>query len=315
MAAPIDLNLLRAFAAVHGSGSFSAAATQLGVPRSTVSRAVLALEAELGQQLFQRTTRRVTITRVGLSLFDRVAPQLESLAGALSDLPEAGDEPAGLLRLTATADLGSMVLAEAATRFTQRYPRAEVEVALTDRLVDLVREGFDLALRLTTSKPKSSSLIARKVGTVVLQLYAAPSYLARRPAPRTPDAVAEHDWVSYATLPIALSSSCARRVIDVVPRVRGNDMFFVREALRAGAGLGVLPTFLADAAVASGDLVRVLPEWVVFSSKVLLVRPAHRQAARKVQAFQELLLELLRQRPISTLVDRRRGTPMLPRTS
>ena len=298
MTAPIDLNLLRAFAAVHGSGSFSAAAAQLGVPRSTVSRAVLALEAELGQQLFQRTTRRVTTTRVGLSLFDRVAPQLESLAGALSDLPEAGQEPAGLLRLSATADLGAMVLAEAATRFTQRYPQAQVEVALTDRLVDLVREGFDLALRLT-SRPATSSLVARKVGTVLLQLYAAPSYLARRPAPRTPAAVAEHDWVSYTTLPIALSCGGTRRVVNAVPRVRGNDMFFVREALRAGAGLGVLPTFLADAAVASGDLVRVLPEWVVFSSKVLLVRPAHRQAPRKVQAFQELLLELLRQRPIS----------------
>src|SRR5215207_268819 len=159
VSAPIDLNLLRSFAAVHGAGSFSAAAAQLGVPRSTVSRAVLALEAELGQQLFQRTTRRVTTTRVGLSLFDRVAPQLESLAGALSDLPEAGQEPAGLLRLSATADLGSMVLAEAATRFTQRYPRAEIEVALTDRLVDLVREGFDLALRLT-AKPTNSSLVA-----------------------------------------------------------------------------------------------------------------------------------------------------------
>jgi DNA-binding transcriptional LysR family regulator len=266
-----------------------------------VSRAVLALEEQLGQQLFQRTTRRVTTTRVGLSLFDRVAPQLESLAGALRDLPEAGQEPSGLLRLSATADLGSMVLAEAATRFTQRYPQAEVEVALTDRLVDLVREGFDLALRLTTSKPKSSSLVARKVGTVVLQLYAAPSYLARRPAPKAPAAVAEHDWVSYTTLPIALTSAGARRVVNVVPRLRGNDMFFVREALKAGAGLGVLPTFLADAAVTSGDLVRVLPEWVVFSSNVLLVRPAHRQAPRKVQAFQELLLELLRQRPISNV--------------
>jgi DNA-binding transcriptional LysR family regulator len=301
MGAPIDLNLLRSFAAVHAKGSFSAAALELGVPRSTVSRAVLALEEELGQQLFQRTTRRVTTTRVGLSLFDRVAPQLESLASAFRDLPEAGEEPSGLLRITATADLGSMVLAEAATRFTQRYPRAEIEIALTDRVVDLVREGFDLALRLTANKPKSSSLIARKVGTVVLQLYAAPSYLARRSAPRSPAAVAEHDWVSYTTLPIALTSAGARRVVHVTPRLRGNDMFFVREALKAGAGLGVLPTFVADTAVTSGELVRVLPDWVVFSSKVLLVRPAHRQASPKVQSFQELLLELLRQRPISNV--------------
>lgn len=305
MSAPIDLNLLRAFAAVHASGSFSAAATALGVPRSTVSRAVAALEEQLKLSLFQRTTRKVTTTPVGRSLFERVAPQLDGLASALVDLPEAAGTPSGLLRLTATPDLGSVVLTEAVARYVRRYPETQVELVLTARVVDLVRESFDLALRVATTQLKGSSLVARKVGHIVLQLYASPAYLARRPAPRSPAEVSEHEWAAYDTLPLTLTLTSARgskRVVAPAPRVRSNDMFFQREALRAGCGLGVLPSFLADADVANGALSRVLPDWVVLSGNVLLVHAAHRHLPRKVAAFRELLLELLRQRPISSAV-------------
>ncbi len=303
MNATIDLNLLRAFAAVHAAGSFSAAASQLGVPRSTVSRAVAALEEQLKQSLFQRTTRKVTTTPVGVSLFERVAPQLDSLAGALVDLPEGSDAPSGTLRLTATADLGSMVLTEAVARYVRRYPETNVELELTARVVDLVREGFDLALRVATTQLKGSSLVARKVGNIVLQLYASPAYLARRATPRSPPEVSEHEWVTYDTLPLTLiRARGGKSVVAPKSRVRSNDMFFQREALRAGCGLGVLPSFLADDDVTNGMLVRVLPDWVVFSGSVLLVHPAHRHVPRKLAAFQALLQELLRQRPISPLV-------------
>jgi DNA-binding transcriptional LysR family regulator len=295
--------LLRAFAAVHASGSFSAAATTLGVPRSTVSRAVAALEEQLKLSLFQRTTRKVTTTPVGVSLFERVAPQLDSLAGAVVDLPEQAAAPSGTLRLTTTPDLASVVLTEAIARYLRRYPEVQVELELSARVVDLVREGFDLALRIARTRPKSSSLVARKVGDIFLQLYASPTYLARRPAPRTPAEVSEHEWVTYDTLPLTLTSARgSKSVVAPAPRVRSNDMFFQREALRAGCGLGTLPSFLADADVTAGTLVRVLPDWVVFSGSVVLVHPAHRHLPRKVSAFQELLLELLRQRPISPFV-------------
>ena len=303
MIAPIDLNLLRAFAAVHASGSFSAAAATLGVPRSTVSRAVAALEEQLKLSLFQRTTRKVATTPVGVSLFERVAPQLDSLADALVDLPEQADAPSGMLRLTTTPDLGSIVLTEAITRYVRRYPEVQVELDLSARVVDLVREGFDLALRVAHTRPKSSSLVARKVGNILLQLYASPSYLARRSVPRTPAEASEHEWATYDTLPLTMSSARGgKSVVAPVPRVRSNDMFFQREALRAGCGLGALPSFLADADVTAGVLVRVLPDWVVFNGNVVLVHPAHRHLPRKVSAFQELLLDLLRQRPISPFV-------------
>lgn len=300
MAAPIDLNLIRAFAAVHASGSFSEAAKQLGVPRSSISRAIAALEAELALPLFQRTTRKVTTTAVGAELYERVAPHLQSLTGALVNLPEQSQQVTGTLRVTATVDLGTMVLAEACARFVRRYPDVKVEVELGDRVVDLAREHFDLALRLFARQPKNSSLIGRKVGAVTLQLFASPAYLARCPAPRTRAEVGEHEWVTYAGLEVLSSGRGKRGESGREPRVRGNDMFFQRELLRNGCGLGALPTFMAAEDVASGRLVRVLPEWVLFSSRVLLVHPPHKQLPRKVSAFQELLLELLRQRPISS---------------
>jgi DNA-binding transcriptional LysR family regulator len=296
----MDLNLLRAFAAVHAHGSFSGAATELGVPRSTVSRAVAALEEQLSTALFQRTTRKVTTTPVGRALFDRVAPQLTSLSRALATLPDESPGVSGTLRITTTHDLGTMVLAEAISRFVRRYPEVRVEVELTDRLVDFTRDDFDLALRLFAKRPPSSSLIGRKVGTVVLQLFGSPAYLARHPAPRTPAEVSEHEWVTYGSLPLTLTTARGkRRNVTARPRVRGNDMFFQRELLRNGCGLGVLPTFVAAEDVASGALVRVLPDWVVFSSSVLLVHPPQRKLPPKVSAFQELLLAMLAQRPIS----------------
>lgn len=301
MAAPIDLNLLRAFAAVHASGSFSAAASTLGVPRSSISRAVAALEEELRLSLFQRTTRKVTTTPVGLSLFERVAPQLESLDGALVDLPEQADAPSGTLRITTTPDLGSIVLTEAVARYLRRYPAVQVELDLSARVVDLVSEGFDLALRVVKTRAKSSSLVARKVGDVFFQLYASPAYLARRAGPRSPAEANDYEWVTYDSRPLTLSN--ARGVKSVVvpaSRVRSNDMFFQREALRAGCGLGALPSFLADDDVANGSLARVLPDWLLFNGNVVLVHPPHRHLPRKVSAFQQLLLEQLRQRPISS---------------
>lgn len=296
----MPLNLLRAFTAVHQSGSFSAAAALLGVPRSSVSRAVAALEEQLSLALFQRTTRRVSTTAAGLELFERVMPQLESLDQTVRELSQQAQAVTGTLRVTATADLGSLVLADAITRFVRRYPGTRVEVELTDRVVNLTREGFDLALRLFPRRPPSSSLVGRKVGDVVLQLFASPAYLARSAAPRSPTELEQHEWVTYGTLPLTFTSAGGkRRDVTAAPRVRANDMFFLRELLRNGCGVGVLATFMAAEDVATGKLVRVLPDWVVFSSSVVLVHPPHKQLPPRLVAFRDLLLEMLQQRPIS----------------
>jgi DNA-binding transcriptional LysR family regulator len=299
--APIDLNRLHAFAAVHADGSFSAAAARLGVPRSTVSRAVAALEASLDLRLFARTTRQVKTTAAGLALYDRVAPSLSSLETSLRELPRQEESPAGLLRITTTADLGTVVLAEAVSRYTARYPATQVELHFGPELVDLVKDGFDLALRLTSRPQRSSTLMVRKVGTLFIQLYAAPAYLARRRPPRSPAELRDYDWISFSGSSTMRELVRHRDLREVRARVLCRDPFFAREVLRSGGGVGALPSFLADGDVAAGTLVRVLPRWLVHTGTIQLVQPGgRRHVPRKVTAFSELLLEMLRQRPIST---------------
>jgi len=305
----IDLNLVRALVAVHETGSFSAAAARLGTPRSTVSRAISALEASLGVRLFHRTTRQVSTSAAGVTLYERVAASLTSLETSLANVPEREEVPSGTLRVTSTVDLGTTVLAEAVARFTARFPSVRVEVYLSNQTVNLVREGVDLALRISRQKMLDSSLIVRRVGTIDLQLYASPGYLARRGTPRLPADLVLHDWVAYrgvthlqltaaGELQLAGPKKTGRVVAEA--RVSCDDMLFAREALKAGAGFGALPSFLADIEVANGTLVRVMPRWVVHTSRVYLVHAGHAHLPRKVTAFRDLVIELLRQRPLST---------------
>lgn len=298
----MDLNLLRAFVAVHELASFSLAGERLGVPRSTVSRSVSALEESLGVQLFHRTTRKVTPSSAARALHDRVAPFLLGLEASLAEMPERQEVPSGTLRVTTTADLGVVVLAEAVQRYTARYPAVKVDVHLSNHLVDLTREGFDLALRVSGKALRDSSLVARKVGTVVMQLHGSPAYLARMRAPRTPADLASHDWVVYRNGdPAPFAPQRVRAAIAQRTRVVADDMPFMHAAIRAGVGLGVVPSFLASDDVASGALVRVLPSFVVHTGTAYLVTPS-RRIPPKVLVFRELVAELLRQKPLSPSV-------------
>ncbi|MET0391391.1 MAG: LysR substrate-binding domain-containing protein [Polyangiales bacterium] len=297
--ATIDLNLLRAAVRVHETGSFTAAARKLGVPRSTVSRAVSALEEVLGAELFKRTTRSVKTTRYGLALFERVDPALRDLEGVLSEVPARADEPAGTLRVTTTPDIAQILLAPVIARFTTRYPDVNVELQLSAELVDLTQQDIDVALRVTRGKLADSALIARKLGVMHLRQYAAPSYLARRGTPKSPTDLQTHDWVGFEgiasiPLPRRVNKTRARRSISC------NDMFVLRELLRAGTGIGMLPTFLADADVASGALVRVLPRWVEHTGHVYLVYPSRKHTPSRVVLFRDYVLEALRTRPLSS---------------
>lgn len=295
---PIDLNLLRAFVAVHETASFTRAAARLATPRSTVSRAIAELEASLGVALFVRTTRTVVPTPAGLALHERVAPALQTLLGSLTDLPAAQEAPSGLLRVTSTPDLGSIVLAEAVARYVTRHPGTRVELLLTTGVVDLARDGVDLALRVAaTGTLAPSSLVARPVGAIAFALYAAPSYLARRGTPRTPADLDGHDLIGFRGMP-PLTVGAALLDGAGPPRVVCDDTFCARELARHGAGLAPLPTFLGDVETASGALVRVLPRWVALAGRAFLVRPARKHVPPAVTAFRDILLDLLRRRPL-----------------
>ena len=293
-----SLDLLVVFVDVVEAGSLTAAAARRAVPKSTVSRALTRLEDALGARLLERGARRVAMTPEGRSLYAQAAPHLAGLreiAGTIGDRP--GDLR-GTLRLTAPADLGEAYLGELILRFTARHPALSVEVDLSARLVDLVTEGFDLALR-ATPRVTDPAMVAREITNGDVQLFAAPGYLARRPAPRAPDELAGHAVVLFrpregrSTWALRTAAGEAARV-DVEGRVGGSEFAFVRSAVRAGAGIGPLPHFVGAVDVADGRLVRVLPEWAMPVSPIWLVYPAARHIPRRVRAFRDFLLEWFR---------------------
>jgi DNA-binding transcriptional LysR family regulator len=290
----MDLNRLTVFEAVARTASFTAAARELGLPKSTVSRAIAGLEEELDVQLVVRTTRRVSLNAAGTALYDRIAPLLRQVGAALGEIPEREEQPSGVLRITAPVDLGVLFLAEAVTRYTARHPAVTVELHLTGRVVDLVAEKFDLALRVG-ERLRDSTLVARKVAAISFRIYASPHYLARRGTPRTDAELAAHDWVVFRGGPQKLRPVGSKEVVGVAGRERivCDDLLFVRDAVRAGAGVGLLPTFMAEPDVLAGGLVRVLPRREQVVGHLHVVTPAAKHVPAKVTAFRDLVVELL----------------------
>jgi DNA-binding transcriptional LysR family regulator len=290
----MELDLLSLFVAVAETSSFSAAAKKLALPKSSVSRGIAKLEAQVGAQLLHRSTRHVALSTAGAALYERTAPLLASLQQAVGSLPEQQEQPSGELRLTAPNDLGATILPELLTRFTARYPSVRVDVRLTNRNVDLVAEGFDVALRAVSSPMKDSSLVVRKLSPIEMHLFASPNYLARRGMPRSVDDLGDHDWVLFR----GFRNQNRLKVSDSNARIVGDDFFFIREAVRQGAGIGLMPAFLGTDEVATGQLVRVLPRYSEGAGHLMLVYPSGRNVPRKVTAFREVLTEALAARPI-----------------
>jgi len=290
-----SLDDLAVFLAIARVGSVSGAALKLHRPKSSVSRALARLEAALGEQLVQRTTRRSRLSAAGEGLLARAEPLVEALAQNLTPSADA-QTPSGLLRITCTVDFGAIVVAELVARFVDRHPAVRVEVHATNAIVDLVAGGFDLGIRFSAKRGlRDSTLVARRLGTLRGQLVASPAYLARRGAPRTLQDLRTHDWVTYAgTETFLLVSKGKSRRVTTSGRIRCNDMFFARAAVRAGAGVAVLPSFLAEPELDAGGLMAVLPQWQLASGALWLVYPPTRKLPAKVTAFSQLVVEALR---------------------
>ena len=291
---PIDLNLIGLFTVVAETASFSEAARKLHVPRSSVSRNVAELESALGVQLFNRTTRNVALTSAGAALHARVAPQLAALQESLGSLPERDEIPSGPLRFSASPDFGVTVLPEVLAGFAVRFPAVSLEVRLASRLVDLVAEGFDFALRIKAGRLADSSLVARRLSPLGLGLYASPAYLAGRPPIRSPDDTADHDSISLRGDPLPAPLAAPARP----PRLVTDDMMLVHQAARSGMGIAFLPTFLARPDVTAGALVRLLPRLTPRTGALFFVHPPARKLPSKVAAFRDYLVDYIATDPL-----------------
>ena len=289
--ADLDLNDVAAFVRVVENSGFAKAARELGVPTSTVSRAVARLEETVGVRLLHRTTRNLSVTSEGHAFHQRVAPLVASLRDATRALSTGGKEPEGLLRITAPNDIGSAFLSEEVVHFTDRYPLLRVELLLTNRKLNLVSEGIDVAVR--AGRLESSSLVARKVGTLQVEFFASPSYAERHRLPTTLAELARHHIVAFGArdgkISWQLEGPRGQETVELGCRIACDDFGFVRAAAVAGGGIGLIPRMIALNDVATGRLVRVLPEYGLRGSALHVIYPSARQVPTKVTLFRDFL--------------------------
>jgi DNA-binding transcriptional LysR family regulator len=295
----MDLNLVSAFVRVVEQQSFTSAAKALGLPKSSVSRRVTELEQELGVQLLHRTTRKLALTEAGRTYYEQAERALGELQAAAESASGLDTEARGIVRLTAPFDIGVMGLADILAEFTQTYPDIHVELSLSSRLVNLVDEGFDIGVR--GGPTRDPSLVCRRAGTTVMGLYASPDYLKRRGSPESIEDLAAHDCVLFRGQhgkalwklegPTGESSS-----VEVRGHINVDEILFVRQAVGAGLGIGLLPSVVIGSCRHAAQLApieRVLPDLHQGGGDVSIVTPSGHRRPRRVTLLRDFLLERL----------------------
>lgn len=294
----MDLNHVSAFVRVVQDGSFTAAARALGLPKSSVSRSIAQLEQDLGVRLLHRTTRKIHLTDAGTAFHNRVSRALLDIDEATSAAADQQRELRGPIKITAPLDLGVWAVASIIARFVRKHPHVSIETRLSSRVADLVSEGFDLAVR--AGPLRDQSLVARRIGMLELALYASSKYVARKGMPQTVQDLAKLDSVVLRTDTGQLSWHLAHlttgeevRIEPSLVSITADDVSFLKKAVLAGAGIALLPQFVAIREERAGKLVRVLPEWRFAGSSLHVVYPSARYVPQRVVVFRDFLIGAL----------------------
>ncbi len=289
------IDAMRVFVAVVERNGFSAAADALDLSTAAVTRQIAALEKRLSARLLNRTTRRVSPTSIGAMYYQRCVQLLAEFDALEASVGAQALQPSGRLRINAPVSYGIARLAQLLPGYSALYPQVELDLQLSDRLVDMVEEGFDLAIRIT--RQPAPSLIARRLAQARILLCAAPAYLARRGQPASPEALAEHDCLSYTYLAggetWSLQGPQGETSVALQPRMRANNGEVLREAAIAGMGIISQPDFIVDQALADGRLVPVLPGWEAAPIGIHAVYTSRSHLAPKVRSFIDYLAQHL----------------------
>lgn len=289
----MNLDGIDVYVKVVQAGSFTEAAKRLKMPITTVSGKIAALEKRLGVTLIQRTTRKLHVTAAGESFFEHCVRAMEEIQAAESKLSTSKNEPEGLLKITAPADFGHTVLPQIVQKYMGLYPKVKMELILTNRFVDLIGEGVDLAIRV--GRLRDSSLISKKLLEIEAGIWASPLYLKRKGTPRSPKELSHHEYVEFAGRKETAKLTKGRDsvVVKVASRLVVDDMEAVKSFVLSGSGIGTLPQFLCDNEERSGKLVRVLPQWNWGTVPFSIVYPPQKFVPSRVQAFIEVATELM----------------------
>ncbi|MCP3670653.1 MAG: LysR family transcriptional regulator [Gammaproteobacteria bacterium] len=291
----IDLNDMLLFAQVVNSGSFTAAARNLGMPKSTLSRRISNLETQLDSRLLHRTTRSLRLTDIGAEFYDHCVRVVDQAKEAERLIHINQDEPRGLLRVTGPIEWGNNYIGALVSEYLQHHPEVRLELMLTNRFVDLVAEGFDLALR--AGHLEDSSMIARRLGESRMLLCAAPAYLEQHGAPQNPEQLREHICLGYpgrdGRTTLQFSSSNSLSQVEINGRLVANSVTTLRDATIAGLGITALPSSLCRDALDQGLLLPIMQEWQLPVDGIYAVYPSPRHLTLKVRSFIDFIAERL----------------------
>jgi DNA-binding transcriptional LysR family regulator len=291
----MDLNDVVIFTKVVETKSFTGAAEQLGLPKSTVSRKLAQLEERLGVRLVQRTTRKLALTDIGQAYYERCARIVADVQAAEQLVTDMQSTPRGRLKVTAPIDLSTRYLGEIFAKFLAAHADVFVELEASDRIVDLIEEGFDVGIRL--GPLPESTLIARKLCSLGAVLCATPAYLARRGTPQSVEDLDEHDRVLFTPSPRTqtwtLVNGEATYDFGRPARFASNNISAVHNAVVTGLGIALLTDFMVACDIANGTLVQILPEWIGRSIDVHAVYPARQNLPPRLGLFLEHLQRAL----------------------
>ncbi|WP_204734110.1 LysR family transcriptional regulator [Hydrogenophaga laconesensis] len=291
-----DLNDMLLFAEVVERGGFAAAGRALGMPKSRLSRRVAGLEAQLGVRLLQRTTRKLSLTDVGETYLRHCQALRESAQAAADAVATAQTEPRGTIRVTCPVTLVQTVLAGVMPIYLARHPHVRVEMEVNNRVVDLVKDGVDVALRVRQTLEESGSLVVKRLDDAHSLLVASPALLARQGTPSTLEEASRLDSVAMSatdgTARIRLISPEGREaVLEYRPRFVADDLLTLKMAVLGGSGMCWLPDYMCEQELQEGRLVRLLPDWTTPVGVVHAVFPSRRGLSPAVRSFLDFLGE------------------------
>ena len=287
----IDLNDMIIFTNVVDAGTISGAAKEMGQPKSTISRRMKLLEEELGVRLLQRTTRSLKLTELGAVFYER-CKRVQAEAEEAERSVSAGQEvPRGILRITAPAETGVTRMGTLIAEYTKKYPEVRVTMDLSNRFVDLIEEGYDLAIR--AGELEDSTMVARRLGSTRLVVCSSPGYLRANTAPETPYELKNHPLALYSNTlqkhtfhfrgPQGIAS------IQVEPQHCANSLMVLRDMVKSGYGITLLPESHTHSDVLEGRLVLLLEEWKLPENGVFAIYPSPRHLTPKVKSFIDFL--------------------------
>jgi DNA-binding transcriptional LysR family regulator len=296
----IDLVVsMRVFTAVVEAGSFVGAAEKLGLSRGMATRYVAGLEEHLGVRLLHRTTRKLSLTEAGIDYNERATQVLSMIAEAESSVAQEASAPRGILKVSSSNAFGARHLGMAITAYLQQYPGVQVDVTLSDRVVDLVEEGFDVAIRVA---PRiDQGLVARKLARVKLVVCASPDYLKSHGMPMVPEDLVKHQCLTYSYVNSPNEWRFRREGLEqkimVSGNLWGNSGDILRSAAVEGLGITLQPDFMIYEALRERKLVRVLSDWDADELGVFAVYPNRKFLPPKVRSFIDFLVERLGPEP------------------